>query len=69
MQALMPFLLVGAGAFSIAGAAKDWDFFMNNRRARLIVAILGREGARVFYGLLGSAFVVGGLVLLAKGAR
>ncbi len=44
---------IAGGIFSIAGALFNWDWFMNNSRARGIVDLLGREGARVFYGLLG----------------
>lgn len=55
-------LFVAAGAFSILGAAMDWDFFMNSRRAWLIVKIFGRNGARVFYGLLGAGIAVLGIL-------
>ena len=49
----MPYLLVFAGVFSVAGGAMDWDWFMNSRRAALFVKLLGRNGARVFYIILG----------------
>jgi len=53
--------VIASGLFAIAGAYFDWDRFMNfNRRSRLIVALFGRAGARVFYGLLGVALVVFG---------
>lgn len=48
---IVVFLLTGL--FSLAGALFDWDFFMNNRRAAIFVRLLGRNGARVFYGALG----------------
>jgi hypothetical protein len=53
-------LLVAFGAFAIAGAVMDWDFFMNARKARLVVAIIGRTGARIFYGLLGTIVLIAG---------
>ncbi|MEM7479022.1 MAG: immunity 17 family protein [Planctomycetota bacterium] len=53
-------LLFAAGLFSIAGAAFDWDFFINSRKARLIVALCGRIGARIFYGILGLVIAVAG---------
>ena len=62
-SAAMVLVLPLAGAFSLAGAVMDWDFFMNNRKARPFVALLGRQGARVFYGLLGVALIVGGLAM------
>ena len=62
-------LIAVFGAFTIACAAGDWDWFMESRRARLFVRLFGRNGARIFYGLLGLAFVVGGaIVAFTKGA-
>ncbi len=58
---------LGGGLFTVAGAWKDWDFFMENRRARLLVRLLGRQGARIFYGVIGTAFVAGGVVVLLIG--
>jgi hypothetical protein len=58
--------LVAGGLFSVCGAVFDWDFFFNNYRARPIVAMLGRTGARVFYALLGAAIMILG-ILLATG--
>lgn len=46
-------ILLGAGLFAVAGAALDWDWFMNHPKARLFVNLFGRAGARVFYILLG----------------
>jgi len=62
----MDWVIVAAGAFSIAGAVADWDWFMNHRKARFFVNVLGRDGARVFYGLLGTAIAALG-VLKATG--
>lgn len=56
-------ILCAAGLFSICGAAMDWDFFMNSRKARFFVLILGRSGARVFYGILGSAIAIAGVLV------
>jgi hypothetical protein len=63
MEAIIPWLVVGAGLFSVAGAVLDWDWFMNSRRAWLIVKLFGRGGARVFYGLLGAVLAVMGFAL------
>ena len=48
-------LFIAAGLFSIAGAYFNWDWYMNNYRARIFVRLLGRGGARVFYAILGAA--------------
>jgi hypothetical protein len=71
MDRLAPWLVGFAGAFTIAGAALDWDLFMGSRRATLCVRLLGRNGARVFYGvlgvgLIGIAFVVAAAVPAAS---
>ena len=54
-------LLIFVGLFSLAGAFFDWEWFMNNRKARLFVALFGRRGARIFYGLLGLTIVAFGV--------
>lgn len=56
-------ILVAAGLFSICGAAFDWDFFINHRKARFFVATFGRTGARVFYGILGFVIVILGVLI------
>jgi len=62
----MYWIIVAAGAFAICGAAFDWDWFINHRKARFFVTLFGRTGTRIFYGILGSALVVLG-ALLATG--
>lgn len=54
---LTAFFCLGAGIFTLGSSFMDWDFFMNNRKARIFVKLFGRNGARVFYSLLGLAFV------------
>ncbi len=56
-------LLVLAGLFAIAGSLFDWDLLMNNRKARIFVKMLGRNGARIFYCILGLAIVIFGLLI------
>lgn len=56
-------LVILSGLFSLISSIKDWNFFFESTRARFLVRILGRTGARIFYGLLGSALVIGGLLL------
>ncbi|MFT3925303.1 MAG: immunity 17 family protein [Myxococcales bacterium] len=61
----MTWILLFGGAFSCAGAAFDWDFFMNSRRARFFVNMMGRKGARILYGVLGLFLVTMGALQLA----
>jgi hypothetical protein len=58
---LTAFLIVLVGAFTISGGLFNWNWFMLSRRARLIVRILGRGGARIFYVILGAVISVFGL--------
>jgi len=50
-----------AGLFSFAGAVFDWDWFMTHYRARPFVRLLGRNGARILYALLGVLLAALGL--------
>jgi len=56
-------ILVAFGIFSICGAVFDWDWFINSRKARFFVAIFGRTGARIFYGILGLVIIVIGVLV------
>ncbi len=48
-------LSILGGIFSLASAILDWEWFMTNYKAAVLVRILGRNGARLFYALLGLA--------------
>jgi small neutral amino acid transporter SnatA (MarC family) len=53
-------LCFGGGIFTIAASIFNWDFFFEDRKAYIFVKIFGRQGARIFYSLLGLAlFYVG----------
>ena len=53
-----------AGLLSLAGAYFNWNWYMNNYRARIFVKMFGRGGARIFYGALGAALSGFGIVSL-----
>jgi len=53
------------GIFALFCAATDQDWFMRSRKAQFFVNIFGRNGARVFYGILGVFFIVLGLCSIA----
>ncbi len=56
-------LLILAGLFSMCGAGFDWDWFMENRKARMMSELLGdRSRARVFYLILGLAILAVGFL-------
>ncbi len=60
---LMSLFFIAIGLFALCASVLDWDFFLNARKARAFVALLGRTGARVFYGLLGTTLVVLGYLM------
>jgi Immunity protein 17 len=55
-------IIVAVGVFSAMGGIFDWDWFMNNRKAKLFVTLLTRNGARVAYVLLGAGVIAAGLL-------
>lgn len=56
-------LIVAAGIFCVSGAVFDWNFFMNSSRAWIFVKMFGRNGAGVFYVLLGGFITVLGALM------
>ncbi|MEK6256372.1 MAG: Imm17 family immunity protein [Chloroflexota bacterium] len=51
------------GIFVIAAAAYDWEFFMNHRKARFVIKLLGnRNRARILYVLVGVLVAVVGVM-------
>ncbi len=61
-----PAVMIAIGLFTAIGAMADWDWFMNNHRARIFVSMFGRDGARIFYGVVGAAFIIFGVVLMQR---
>jgi small neutral amino acid transporter SnatA (MarC family) len=57
-------IILLAGLFSIVCAAFDFDWFMNNRRASLFVKLFKRNGARVFYIVLGIVLCIMGVTII-----
>lgn len=54
------FLLL-LGLFSVAGGVLNWEWYFQNYKAKLVVSILGRTGARAFYILLGAFLMACGI--------
>ena len=52
------------GIFSICGAIFNWDFFFENYKARPVVKLIGRNGARVFYVLVGLFCIFCGIMFV-----
>ena len=60
----LPVILIGlvAGLFTIICAAKDYDWFIENRKTWLLIKLIGRDGTRIFYVLLGILIIVLGFL-------
>jgi hypothetical protein len=56
-------IVAACGAFAMAGAALDWDWFMNHRKAQRLVRLFGRGGARGIYAALGAGLLVAGVLM------
>ena len=67
MMIVMGLVFAAIGLFSLMGAVMNWDWYFNNRRARGVVAIFGRKGARIFYGILGVFIMAIGAVAVIGG--
>lgn len=62
-------ILIAVGVFSLAGGIFNWDWFMNQRKSKIIVKIFKRTGARIFYSVLGSVIAVIGLLVLTGAVK
>lgn len=56
--------LLATGLFSVAGGILNGEWFFAHPKARLLVRLFGRTGARAFYMLLGSLFLYFGAARL-----
>ncbi len=59
-------ILIGAGIFMLAGAARDSDWYMTRRRVETMSSVLGgRPRARVVYVVVGLGLIALGILDLA----
>lgn len=54
-------LLAFIGAFALSGSVMNWNWFMESRKAAFFVKILGRNGTRILYGIIGLALLAFGI--------
>ncbi len=62
MHIILTIILVVSGIYSILCAILDWDWFFSSRRAAPFVQIFGRNGARIFYIVLGLFIIFVGII-------
>ena len=55
--------IIAGGVLTIFCAAMNYSWFMNHYKAALFVKIFGRNGARIFYIVLGIALIFLGFKL------
>jgi len=60
----MGIILVLAGVFTVVGAICNWDFFMNSFKSQFGVKLLGRNKARIFYGIVGTRIIIFNITFL-----
>lgn len=54
-------LFIALGAFSLVASVWNIDWYFNTDGAKIFVKKLGRNGARIFYALLGIALISCGI--------
>lgn len=57
-------IFIIGGLFSVLAASLDFDWFFDHRKAHTFVSWFGRTGARIFYGILGLALIICGVLAL-----
>lgn len=67
LLAVLPYLLIAAGIFAIVCSLKEYPFFVEHRKARMLAGIIGKTGMKIFYVTLGLALVVMGLLFAVVG--
>ncbi|MBT8326141.1 MAG: immunity 17 family protein [Bacteroidia bacterium] len=50
---ILGIVTVLVGMFTFVASSLNMEFFFNNRRAEAFIKIFGRQGARIFYMILG----------------
>ena len=61
MENLQGMVLIIGGIFAMFCSFKDYDFFMNNHKAKFFVDLFGRNGTRAFYFVLGFFLLIAGM--------
>jgi hypothetical protein len=62
-------IFVLTGSISLTAAIFNFDWYFRSRKAATFVENFGRNGARVFYGLLGIALISSGILFFFFGYR
>lgn len=61
LLSIIPYIIIAGGLFSIVCSLKEYRFFVEHRKAKVMAGLLGKTGMKVFYVTLGLGLVVAGL--------
>ena len=61
---LVEVIILLAGLYTMIGGLLDWEWFMSRPRAMRMVKMIGRNGARIFYIVVGGLLFAFGLLSL-----
>ena len=59
------YFMMAVGAFMIVSSIINLEWFFKQRRAQTLIKLMGRNGARIFYSLMGLMFVIFGWMVLS----
>ncbi len=58
------YLMIAFGALIFVAGLTNWEWYFKQRRAQTMIKLMGRNGARIFYALLGLFFAAFGYLVL-----
>ncbi|MDH6356193.1 immunity 17 family protein [Parabacteroides sp. PF5-9] len=61
---LLGVIFVLAGLFSLIAAVCNFEWFFTHKKTQSLVKLMGRGGTRIFYGILGLALIVCGILAM-----
>lgn len=62
-------ILMAGGAFATICSVLNADWFFNSSKAALFVSMFGRNGARIFYSLIGVVMMGFAVMTLVQGQK
>lgn len=59
------YVMLALGILILFAAITNWEWYFKQRRAQVMIKLMGRTGARIFYALLGLLFSGFGWMVLS----
>ncbi len=57
-------VIILCGLFLLAACFFNWDWYFNVNKARMLIKLIGRTGARIVYGIFAVIFIIGGIAAM-----